>query len=69
MGHHTTLHHTTPTIETKTKKFELGAIEVRTVVLEVSPSAATYTSAKTVYWNSSDIQWKFHSTLSRVYSG
>jgi hypothetical protein len=46
----------------QTKKFELGVIEVGTVVLDVSPPAATYTSAKTVYWNSSGIQWKFHSS-------
>jgi hypothetical protein len=49
------------------KKFELGVIEVGTVVLDVSPPAATYTSAKTVYWNSSGIQWKFHSTPLKIH--
>jgi hypothetical protein len=40
----------------------MDVMEIRTVVVGVHPPKATYTSAKTGHWNSSGIQWKFHSS-------
>jgi hypothetical protein len=49
-------------LEPKLKGSKLGVIGIRTVVVGVHPPKATYTSAKTGHWNSSGIQWKFHSS-------